>query len=301
VKGRVTNIQRYSLHDGPGIRTTVFFAGCGLRCLWCSNPESLRNEERIMVFTSRCTGCAACLSIDTDQALTLNGKSLTFDPQKDLAKFIAVCPYKVFVKVNEEVEAEDVANTCLRDRLFYEESRGGVTFSGGEPLLQPEFLKEVVQRLKKEGIHIAIETAGNVGFESFEVIDPYVDLYLYDLKFIDPVQHLRYTGQNNEIILSNLERLIQLKKNIVLRMVLLNGINDTDQEWDKRFDWLKHHSSSFQRIELLAYHNFGEGKYVALGEEYPMKDQKKTDEIRIQEIKGKLESMGFEVHVENAF
>jgi len=301
VKGRVTNIQRYSLHDGPGIRTTVFFAGCGLRCLWCSNPESLRNEERIMVFTSRCTGCAACLSIDTDQALTLNGKSLTFDPQKDLAKFIAVCPYKVFVEVNEEVEAEDVANTCLRDRLFYEESRGGVTFSGGEPLLQPEFLKEVVQRLKKEGIHIAIETAGNVGFESFEVIDPYVDLYLYDLKFIDPVQHLRYTGQNNEIILSNLERLIQLKKNIVLRMVLLNGINDTDQEWDKRFDWLKHHSSSFQRIELLAYHNFGEGKYVALGEEYPMKDQKKTDEIRIQEIKGKLESMGFEVHVENAF
>ncbi|HBZ41560.1 MAG TPA: glycyl-radical enzyme activating protein [Erysipelotrichaceae bacterium] len=301
MKGRVTNIQRYSLHDGPGIRTTVFFAGCGLRCLWCSNPESLRNEERIMVFTSRCTGCAACLSIDTDQALTLNGKSLTFDPQKDLAKFIAVCPYKVFVKVNEEVEAEDVANTCLRDRLFYEESRGGVTFSGGEPLLQPEFLKEVVQRLKKEGIHIAIETAGNVGFESFEVIDPYVDLYLYDLKFIDPVQHLRYTGQNNEIILSNLERLIQLKKNIVLRMVLLNGINDTDQEWDKRFDWLKHHSSSFQRIELLAYHNFGEGKYVALGEEYPMKDQKKTDEIRIQEIKGKLESMGFEVHVENAF
>ncbi|MBN2849970.1 MAG: glycyl-radical enzyme activating protein [Erysipelotrichaceae bacterium] len=301
MKGRVTNIQRYSLHDGPGIRTTVFFAGCGLKCLWCSNPESLRNEERIMVFTSRCTGCAACLSIDTDQALTLNGKSLTFDPQKDLAKFIAVCPYKVFVKVNEEVEAEDVANTCLRDRLFYEESRGGVTFSGGEPLLQPEFLKEVVQRLKKEGIHIAIETAGNVGFESFEVIDPYVDLYLYDLKFIDPVQHLRYTGQNNEIILSNLERLIQLKKNIVLRMVLLDGINDTDQEWDKRFDWLKHHSSSFQRIELLAYHNFGEGKYVALGEEYPMKDQKKTDEIRIQEIKGKLESMGFEVHVENAF
>jgi len=301
VKGRVTNIQRYSLHDGPGIRTTVFLAGCNLRCLWCSNPESLRNEERIMVFTSRCTGCAACLSIDTDQALTLNGKSLTFDPQKDLEKFIDVCPYKVFVKVNEDTEAEDVAKTCLRDRLFYEESSGGVTFSGGEPLLQPEFLKEVVQRLNKEGIHIAIETAGNVGFEAFEAIYPYVDLYLYDLKFIDPIQHLRYTGQDNGNILSNLERLIQLRKNIVLRMVLLDEINDTDQEWEKRFDWLKHHPSSFQRIELLAYHNFGEGKYVALGEEYPMKDQKKTDEIRIQEIKGKLESMGFDVHVENAF
>ncbi|MHC1735813.1 MAG: glycyl-radical enzyme activating protein [Erysipelotrichaceae bacterium] len=301
MKGRVTNIQRYSLHDGPGIRTTVFLAGCGLRCLWCSNPESLRNEERIMVFASRCTGCAACLSIDTDQALTLNGKSLTFDPQKDLAKFISVCPYKVFVKVNEDTEAEDVVKTCLRDRLFYEESNGGVTFSGGEPLLQPEFLREVVQRLKKEGIHIAIETAGNVGFEAFEAIDPYVDLYLYDLKFIDPIQHLRYTGQENENILSNLEKLIRLKKNIVLRMVLLDGINDTDQEWEKRFEWLKHHPSSFQRIELLAYHNFGEGKYVALGEEYPLKDQKKTDEIKIQEITGKLESMGLDVHVENAF
>lgn len=300
MKGHVTNIQRYSLHDGPGIRTTVFLAGCGLRCLWCSNPESLRNEERIMVFTSRCTGCAACLLIDTDQALTLNGKSLIFDPQKELAKFIAVCPYKVFVRVNEEIEAEDVAKTCLRDRLFYEESRGGVTFSGGEPLLQPEFLKEVVKHLKKEGIHIAIETAGNVGFEAFEAIDPYVDLYLYDLKFIDPIQHLRYTGQDNENILTNLEKLIRLKKNIVLRMVLLDWVNDTDQEWEKRFDWLKHHPSAFQRIELLAYHNFGEGKYVALGEEYPMKDQKKTDNVKIQEIKEKLESMGFDVHVENA-
>lgn len=301
MKGLVTNIQRYSLHDGPGIRTTVFFAGCGLRCLWCSNPESLRNEERIMVFASRCTGCAACLSFDTDQALTLNGKSLTFDPQKELTKFIAVCPYKVFVKVNDEVEAEDVAKTCLRDRLFYEESNGGVTFSGGEPLLQPEFLKEVVKHLKKEGIHIAIETAGNVGFEAFEAVDPYIDLYLYDLKFIDPIQHLRYTGQDNENILSNLEKLIRLKKNIVLRMVLLDGVNDTDQEWEKRFDWLQHHPSAFQRIELLAYHNFGEGKYVALGEEYKLKDQKKTDEMKIQEIKGKLESMGFRVNVEIAF
>jgi len=186
MKGLISSIQRYSLRDGPGIRSTVFMMGCNLHCLWCSNPELISDQPKVMVFTNKCIGCGACLKIDTDHALILEGKTLMFDPVKDLTKFIGVCPTKVFVSVGESVEASELAQKLLRDRLFYEKSNGGVTFSGGEPMLQSSFIEETAKLLKSEGIHIAIDTAGKVDYAIFKKINPYFKEYLCVLKSLDP-------------------------------------------------------------------------------------------------------------------
>jgi len=300
MKGLISSIQRYSLRDGPGIRSTVFVMGCNLHCQWCSNPELISDQPKIMVFTNKCIGCGACLKIDTDHALTLEGKTLTFDPAKDLTKFIAVCPARVFVLVGESIEASELAKKLLRDRLFYDKSKGGVTFSGGEPMLKSDFIIETAKLLKSEGIHIAIDTAGNVDYSDFKKLNPYVDEYLYDLKSLDPKTHEHNTGVSNSLILENLQKLIEDGLTVTLRMVIVPGINDRHEDFLSRIALLSNYVGKIKRIDLLGYHRLGVGKYKALGKDYPLNEVPALDTQRVQVFMDILTSMGFDVHLEQA-
>lgn len=297
MKALISTIQRYSLNDGPGIRTTVFMMGCNLRCPWCSNPESLIQSSRVMVFPIRCFGCGECIKFDTQHALKLDGNYLTFDASKDLRPFLNICPYRVFEEVGEEIEAEELIHRVLRDRTFYEDSKGGVTFSGGEPLLQGEFIVEVAQKLHDEGIHVTIETAGNVQQSLFKQLDPFVDLYYFDLKAIDDELHRDLTGVSNELIHSNVRYLLDSGKEVIIRMVIAQDINVYEQEWQKRLGFFSSLPKSLRKIELLGYHALGVGKYKALGIPYALGNIQKPD---LSILAQSLIDLGFEVKTEEA-
>jgi len=297
MKALISTIQRYSLNDGPGIRTTVFMMGCNLRCPWCSNPESLLISKRVMVFPIRCVGCGECIKVDTQHALKLDGNHLTFDASKDLRPFLNICPYRVFEEVGEEIDVDELTSRLIRDRLFYEDSKGGVTFSGGEPLLQGEFIVEVAQKLHKEGIHVTIETAGNVQQDLLSRLNPYVDLYYFDLKAIDETLHQHLTGVSNELIHSNLKYLLDSRKEVKIRMVIAQDINVNEQEWQKRLEFFSSLPKTLRKIELLGYHALGVGKYIALGIPYTLGNIQKSD---LSLLAQSLIDLGFEVKIEEA-
>ncbi len=297
MKALISTIQRYSLNDGPGIRTTVFMMGCNLRCPWCSNPESLIQSKRVMVFPIRCVGCGECIKFDTQHALKLDGRNLSFDASKDLRPFLNICPYRVFEEVGEEIEAEELIHRVLRDRTFYEDSKGGVTFSGGEPLLQGEFIVEVAQKLHDEGIHVTIETTGNVQQSLFKQLDPFVDLYYFDLKAIDDELHRDLTGVSNELIHSNVRYLLDSGNEVIIRMVIAQDINVYEQEWQKRLVFFSSLPKSLHKIELLGYHALGIGKYKALGIPYTLGNIQKSD---LSILAQSLIDLGFEVKTEEA-
>lgn len=300
MKGLISTIQRYSLRDGPGIRTTVFLMGCNLHCLWCSNPELIIPQKKVMVFPRLCTGCKACLFIDNEKALVLEGNTLSFDSHKNLEKFIQVCPFQVFVPVGEEIETMELARRLMRDRLFFENSKGGVTFSGGEPLLQSAFVTETARILHSKGISVAIDTAGYVDYQIFSNLNPYVDLYLFDIKSLDQNIHEKYTGKSNVLILENLKRLIDDGKNVVLRMVIVPNINDGPRELEARLHFMEAYRGKIGRIDLLSYHKLGVGKYAALGEPYLLSSVTPADPNKLEKFAHELRQLGFVVHIEQA-
>jgi len=298
VKGVISTIQRYSLRDGPGIRSTVFLVGCNLHCLWCSNPELIAQGNKVMVFHSRCTACGACLLEDDDKALFLDGKKLSFDSKKKLEKFVQICPYQVFKLVGETLEAYELAQRLKRDLPFYENSNGGVSFSGGEPLLQSAFIAETASFLKESGINITVDTAGHVDYSAFERINPFVDLYLYDLKGMNSKVHKMNTGEGNELILSNLDRLIKEGKKVTLRMVVVPGRNDSSEEFKHRLELLQKYRGKINRIDLLKVHDLGRGKYMALGLPYLLSKHNQENSEQLNLFTHHLQAMGFDVHCE---
>lgn len=239
----IFDIQRGSFADGPGIRTTVFFKGCNLKCIWCHNPESQKPEPQVLYNRSRCTGCGRCKNIsayDKNFICLNNAKS--------------VC--------GKAFNTDEIFREILKDRNYYENSSGGVTFSGGECMLQIDFLEELLIKCKSGNIHTAVDTAGNVPWKSFERILPYTDLFLYDIKLIEPEKHLKYTGSENGLIINNLKKLFKCGANIQIRIPVIPGINDSVTEAKKIRDFLKDYMPS--KIELLPYHKTGEHKYTEL-------------------------------------
>lgn len=251
IKARIFDIQRYSLHDGPGIRTTVFFKGCNLRCRWCHNPESQQPCPQRMFYQEKCVGCGACREV-CPQA---------FDPVcKNELRCVSVCVHGAREITGREADAEEIVKTVLRDRPFYAASGGGVTLSGGEPLLQPEAAFAVLSACKAEGIGTAVETAGNVPWNTIETLLPVTDLFLFDLKGMKPALHRRNTGADNGLILQNARLLAGAGANVRFRMPYVPGFNDTEAPA----------VAAFARelgcpLELMAFHNIGAGKYAALG------------------------------------
>ena len=250
------DIQRNSFVDGPGIRTTVFFKGCNLRCAWCHNPESQSAKPQMMFYKDKCTGCGKCKSVCPYhlEQCELCGKCTLY------------CPVDARKVCGKEHTVDEVLKEVLKDKAFYETSGGGVTFSGGECMLQIDFLAEILKKCKENGIHTAVDTAGHIPFESFEKILPYTDLFLYDIKIFDSQKHKQYVGVSNELILENLKKLFERKAKLWIRIPIIPDVNDSIEEIQKIKDFLKTIGTA-EKIELLPYHAMGENKYRAIGKE----------------------------------
>lgn len=244
MKATIFDIERNSFVDGPGIRTTVFFKGCNLKCAWCHNPESQSFNKQIMFYKNKCTGCGRCRDLTVDDE-----KFFCFNDAKEIC--------------GKEYTVDEVFAEVVKDKVFYENSGGGVTFSGGECMLQIDFLCEILKMCKENGIHTAVDTAGHIPWDKFEKIMPYTDLFLYDIKSMDTEIHRKYTGVGNELILENLAKLLELKANIWVRVPVIPSNNDTEENF-KEIKAFFDKNSYPEKFELLPYHSMGEHKYEAL-------------------------------------
>lgn len=255
IRGTIFDIERNSFVDGPGIRTTVFFKGCNLKCAWCHNPESQSPKSQMMFYKDKCIGCGKCSEVcPTKENCTLCGKCTIY------------CPVDARRVCGKEYTADEVLSEIIKDKAFYDNSGGGVTFSGGECMLQVEFLVELLKKCKENGIHTAIDTAGHVPFESFKKVLPFTDLFLYDIKLFDSEKHQKYVGVKNDLILENYKKLIENGANIIVRIPVIAGVNDNVEEMKNIKNFFEKVGFP-QKVELLPYHAMGENKYSAIGKE----------------------------------
>ena len=295
-KGLIFNIQRFSLHDGPGIRTTVFLKGCPLRCKWCSNPESMIAYPEIMLFDMKCIKFGKCIEICSQDAIAVVDGMRRVDWSKcnQCLECARVCPSGGIEVVGNYMSVEETVAEIEKDWLFYLNSGGGVTFSGGEPLYQWEFVREVAKQCKKKGIHTALDTSGYARWEAIEPVLEYIDLVLYDIKQLDPQIHKEGTGVTNELILDNAAK-ITAKVKTWLRIPLIPGFNDSEQHIREiaRLGM----QMGVEKISLLPYHQWGIQKYAKLGRSYPFEDAEPLPEERIQELKDLVESYELQVAV----
>jgi pyruvate formate lyase activating enzyme len=295
ITGIIFNIQRYSIHDGPGIRTTVFLKGCPLSCWWCQNPESQLSEQEMIFWGDRCIGCGACSTICLSDAIKIkNGIPIT-EKQKCIlcGKCIEKCSALAREMIGEKLTIEEVIKEIEKDLVFYEESGGGVTFSGGEPLKQPEFLEELLNGCREKKIHTAVDTSGYISWEILDKISPKVDLFLYDLKIMDSKKHQKYTGVSNEIILENLKKLSSVHHNIFVRFPVIPGINDDYQNIKETGEFLS--SLKITQVNLLPYHYIGIDKYKRLGRTYKLVTTQPSSEEKLSEISGILRKFNLNI------
>ncbi len=277
--GLIFDIQRFSLHDGPGIRTTIFFKGCSLRCFWCHNPESIRPQPEIQSLPDKCIGCGECLAACPAGARVLRDGTGMYDRAQCLVcgACVEVCFAGATILIGKTVTVEEVMADIRADRLFYETSGGGVTLSGGEPVLQSAFAQAILAACHAEGIHTAVETAGNYPWEKLAPLLPYLDLVLMDLKHLDPAAHRAATGVSNALILDNARRLAQTTIPLLLRMPIVPTVNDTEEAVGEVATFVRdlialraqtHPSPAPIRLELLAFHRLAADKYRSLGLDY---------------------------------
>jgi len=251
LKAMIFNIMRYSVHDGPGIRTTVFFKGCPLSCLWCHNPEGIYKDPQPAFHANKCISCGRCDKI---------------------------CPTGAREIIGYDISPGDLLKEIKKDLIFYEQSGGGVTFSGGEPLYQPEFLLEMLEKCAAEHIHTAIDTSGFCGTDIIIKAAERAKLILFDIKFLDEAKHIKYCGVSNKIILENLKALSDIKANINIRVPVIPGINDDEREMRNIFGYIKN-INNITGVNLLPYHDMQSEKYKRLGMEYKMPDVPENNNI----------------------
>jgi pyruvate formate lyase activating enzyme len=271
----VTNIQGYSIHDGPGIRTVVFLKGCGLACRWCSNPECISPHPEVGFIKKLCTGCGKCAGVCPEGALVYEeGRFPSIDRGKCTGCGIcsSMCSYQALVLYGSPMNSDEVFDAVNRDKMFYQASGGGVTVSGGEPLLQPEFVCDLLEKCRRAGIHTAVETSGCAPESALRQVLPYTDYVLYDLKHMNSEKHRKYTGQSNGLILSNAKIVAASGTEMFFRMPLVPGINDDVQNIRETAEFLHGLGNNALRIELMPYHRLGKGKYEALDRQYSLSD-----------------------------
>ena len=289
MKGTITGIKRMAVHDGVGLRTTVFLKGCPLRCIWCHNPETLSFEKEMGFYRHKCIACGSCITACPTGAIS---KELELDGDKCIHcdRCTAVCPASARELYGAAWESRTLAEKVLEDRDFFRSSGGGVTLSGGECLCQIDFAEELAKHFFKEGISVDIDTCGHVSFSAFERIIPYTDEFLYDLKAIDPEVHRRCTGRDNRLILENLQRLDDLGCKVEIRYPYVVGYNDGQCEKIGAFlAGLK----NIKRIKVLGYHGFAASKYRALSRVNTLPDVTVTRE-NVQRAVEVLTSYGLE-------
>ncbi len=285
-KALIFNIQKYNMYDGPGVRTLVFFKGCPLRCKWCSNPEGQLRRFQVLFKRDSCVHCGACVPVCPVGIHSMGPGNSSHRISRDIEcigcrKCEEACPSSALAVVGEQKTISELVDIIEEDRPFYETSGGGVTLGGGEALMQPEAAANVLMVCKQRGINTAMETCGYARPEALMKVAEFTDLFLFDLKHMDPDRHYELTGVRNERILSNLQLLLENKHNVKVRVPLLKGVNDSPDEMEQMIRFLRPYQEykNFKGIDLLPYHKMGVGKYAQLDWDYPITgDPKLTDE-----------------------
>lgn len=291
-RGIVFNIQRFSIHDGPGIRTTVFMKGCPLKCAWCSNPESQAATPQLMVRDIKCVACGQCASVCPTRAITLTeteGRRISWCRCDQCLKCVDVCLYDSLTAIGKHMRVEDILEEVEKDRIFYKNSSGGVTISGGEPLQQSEFVYELLQALKQHELHTALDTSGCAPGEVFDRLLPYVDLCLFDIKTLDPDKHREYTGVDNDLIIANARR-VSAQVTTWFRIPLIKDFNDSETDFKKVVEMAL--DLGVEKISLLPYHEGGKVKTHQIGTAYTMGRATPSAQDHIQHLMGIAAQMG---------
>ncbi len=296
--GLVFDIKKYSIHDGPGIRTTVFFKGCPLSCWWCHNPESQSSRHEVMLHDNRCIRCGACVDACPHHAVAwIDGEPIT---DRAVCERCGSCLDGCYAEarqiVGREMTVEQVMAEIVPDTAFYDESRGGVTFSGGEPLLQRDFLLALLQACRTRELHTVVDTSGFAAWDTIDQIRSLTDLFLYDLKLIDDERHREYTGVTNQPILRNLQDLSALGHSIVIRIPIVPGLNDDEEPIRQMAEFIAALPNRHP-IELLPYHHIAIDKYLRLGKTYRLFEVRRPDTGRMEEIAQQLQQFDLPVTI----
>jgi pyruvate formate lyase activating enzyme len=294
--GLVFDVQKYSLHDGPGIRTTVFMKGCPLACRWCSNPESQSPKQEIMTYDIRCIGCGKCAEVCHAGAITFTeaGREIDWEKCDQCLECARVCPARGIECVGHYMTVDEVVAKVEQDRIFYDNSGGGMTASGGEPLVQWEFVSNILERCREKGIHTALDTCGMAPWENLERVVEHADLVLFDVKHMVSAIHKQGTGVGNETILENARKVAE-RAATWIRIPLIPGFNDSESNLTR----VAHFAIEIgaEKVSILPYHNLGSSKYPKLGRTYPMEDTPLFADEAVAEIKSRLEAMGLMVEI----
>ena len=293
MRAQITNIQGYSIHDGPGIRTVAFLKGCGLKCQWCANPEGISGDPDIGFIENLCKFCGRCLDACPEGALNLQQGQARVDyfRCKTCGKCVDACYYRAMVLYGKEMSAEEVFDAVRRDKMFYDGSGGGVTVSGGEPLLRAPFVKELFELCHGDGINTCVETSGFVRQENLELVLPVTDYLLFDLKHLNSELHKLYTGQPNDLILSNAKLASESNVKVLFRMPLIPTVNDTPENIRETAEFLKSLPPEAE-IQLMPYHRLGDSKYKALNKVRPLQELQIMKDDQVNEIKQAFIDLG---------
>jgi len=296
-EGLIFDLKKYAINDGPGIRTTVFFKGCPLRCRWCHNPEGQSFTTEIMTRPSRCLAdCSECVSTCPEGATVKASGAPVLDRSlcNACGKCAEICPAQAIEVVGLRLGAAQLLREIEKDRIFHDDSGGGVTFSGGEPLSQPDFLSEILDLCRKKEIHATVDTCGFAPADVLESIAEKTDLFLFDLKALDEKKHFAFTGESNRLILENLKRLAAKGKKTVVRIPVVPGVNDDDENIRGTAEFLRS-LGTISEISLLPYHKLGRDKYRGLEKKPSGDDFTPPSAERLEQIKRDLEVCGFRV------
>lgn len=286
-EGSVFNIQRFSIHDGPGIRTIVFFKGCPLRCLWCCNPESQCLHEEVFFIRKKCIGCGECIKACPTGAIhSIHDENSLLDTSlcTNCGACAKSCPSRALMMKGSSVSLDDVMKVVRKDVDYYRNSGGGVTLSGGEAAMQWEFATTLLKQCHAEGLHTAVETCGFADWQGLKQMAEHTDLFLYDIKHMDSAKHKELAGQPNEIILENARNIDAMGIEMVIRVPVIWGYNDSEENIATIAEFAKSLSQK-PKVELLPFHRGGESKYIALNRSYELADIEIPEDGRIEQLR----------------
>jgi pyruvate formate lyase activating enzyme len=296
--GIVFDIKKFSIHDGPGIRTTVFLKGCPLHCSWCHNPEGISPSSEIQYWDKRCIGCQECVEACEHQAIAFVDEQRVHYPDlcQGCGACAQACPAEAIELIGSIMTVSEVIEAIEKDVIYYDQSGGGASFSGGEPLLQTEFLRAVLKACKDHDIHTVVDTSGYVSFNNFSKIRPLVDLFLYDIKLMDTDRHIQYTGVPNQLILENMRELVKTGAQVTARIPIIPWINDDMDNIRQTGEFLRS-LGSLQEVNLLPYHRAATHKYQRLGSNYLLPEVLPPSDSQMSRIAWELDNYGLSVKI----
>ncbi|UCC15998.1 MAG: glycyl-radical enzyme activating protein [Dehalococcoidales bacterium] len=291
----VLSISRMTIHNGPGLRTVIYLKGCPLRCLWCSTPESQKTGSEIAIYPNKCIHCDLCISVCPLDAITVTDEVVSIDRSvcNNCGRCVEVCYSEAIELLGQSMTIKELVDEVTKDSAFYKRSGGGVVISGGEPLINPNYIMKLLQELKKEGINIGIDTCGYVPWTNIEKALPYIDFFLWDIKHMNAEKHRELTGVSNELILSNARAVSENNIPLYIRIPVIPGCNDSEENIRATCEFAQDLSSVVE-IHLVPLHHLGKGRYDSLDRPYPINDIPLIPDNVLENLKKLVESYGLQ-------